>query len=417
MSKSNAYSESETIELSSQGTVPHQSIEGRYNVHSQTRRLSSSRKSLKTKVEGLEISEESQEPQTATGSASMSVALPPPRGSAHSELSISGSDSDNSNNGIPHSRFGELEKWCLVVQCAFTGFFSSIASNIYYPVLTVIEKEFHITEEQVNITVVVYFILQGLSPTIMGGFADSLGRRPVVLTSVLTYCAACIGLARARTYTQIVALRCLQAAGIAPVIAINNGIMGDVTTKAERGGYVGYVSGIQVIGGALGALIGALLAARWDWRAIFWFLAIGSGISSIFSIFLLPETRRTIVGNGSIRPRSIQNIAPVLSLPVVQKRLHLNNPDLETLEPKGKVHTLAILDVLEGSEMDVALFCSALQFGLWAAQQTSLSTALSKKYHFSVTKIGLCYLPGGICMLISMVSIGRILEFCISKAV
>ena len=77
MSKSNAYSESETIELSSQGTVPHQSIEGRYNVHSQTRRLSSSRKSLKTKVEGLEISEESQEPQTATGSASMSVALPP----------------------------------------------------------------------------------------------------------------------------------------------------------------------------------------------------------------------------------------------------------------------------------------------------------------------------------------------------
>ena len=97
-----------------------------------------------------------------------------------------------------------------------------------------------------------------------------------------------------------------------------------------------------------------------------------------------------------IRPRSIQNIAPVLSLPVVQKRLHLNNPDLETLEPKGKVHTLAYnLDVLEGSKMDVALFCSALQFGLWAAQQTSLSTALSKKYHFSVTKIGLCYLPGG----------------------
>ena len=68
----------------------------------------------------------------------------------------------------------------------------------------------------------------------------------MVLTSVLTYCAACIGLARARTYTQIVALRCLQAAGIAPVIAINNGIMGDVTTKAGgvvrwlRFGYSGH---------------------------------------------------------------------------------------------------------------------------------------------------------------------------------
>ena len=416
MSKSDAYLESETIELSSQGTVPHQSFEAKENVRSQARRLSFSRRSLKTKAEGLEISEESRELQAAAaaGNASTSATLTP-KGSAHPELSISDSDSDNGGNGIPHSRFGELEKWCLVVQCAFTGFFSSIASNIYYPVLTVIEEEFHITEEQVNITVVVYFILQGLSPSIMGGFADSLGRRPVVLTSVLTYCAACIGLARAQTYTQIVALRCLQAAGIAPVIAINNGIMGDVTTKAERGGYVGYVSGIQVIGGALGALIGALLAARWDWRAIFWFLAIGSGISSVFSIFLLPETRRTIVGNGSIRPRGIQNIAPVLSLPVVQKRLHLNNPDLETLEAKEKVHTLAILDVLKGSEMDVVLFCSALQFGLWAAQQTSLSTALSKRYHYSVTKIGLCYLPGGICMLISMVSIGRYLNFAYQR--
>ena len=80
------------------------------------------------------------------------------------------------------------------------------------------------------------------------------------------------------------------------------------------------------------------------------------------------------------------------------------------------MHTLAILDVLEGSEMDVVLFCSALQFGLWAAQQTSLSTALSKKYHFNVTKIGLCYLPGvGLCMLISMVSIGRYLNFAYQR--
>ena len=99
MSKSNAYSESETIELSSRGLYRISRLRAGI-VHSQTRRLSSSRKSLKTKVEGLEISEESQEPQTATGSASMSVALSPPMGSAHSELRLSDSDSDNSNNGI-----------------------------------------------------------------------------------------------------------------------------------------------------------------------------------------------------------------------------------------------------------------------------------------------------------------------------
>ena len=316
---------------------------------------------------------------------------------------------------VPHSRFGVPEKWFLVIQCAFTGFFSSIAGNIYYPVLTIIEHKFHITEEQVNITVVVYFLLQGISPSIMGGFADSLGRRPVVLSSVLTYCAACLGLARAQTYPQIVALRCLQAAGIAPVIAINSGIMGDVTTKAERGGYVGYVSGFQVIGGALGALIGALLAARWGWRAIFWFLAIGSGICALLSILLLPETKRTIVGNGSIRPKTIQNIAPVLSLPFVQKRLHLNDPDLETLEPKVKVNPLAFLSILKVPEMNIVLLCAGLQFAMWAAQQTALSIALSKRYHLDVTKIGLCYLPGGLCTLTSVVTAGRYLNFSYAR--
>ena len=311
----------------------------------------------------------------------------------------------------PYSRFGSTEKWFLVVQCAFTGFFSTIAGSIYYPVLTVIERKFHITEEQVNLTVVVYFIFQGLSPSIMGGFADSLGRRPVVLSSVLTYCAACIGLARAQTYAQIVVLRCLQAAGISPVIAINSGIMGDVTTKAERGGYVGYVSGFQVIGGSTGALIGALLAARWDWRAIFWFLAIGSGICAFFGILLLPETKRTIVGNGSIRPKSIPNIAPVLGLPVIQKKLHLNDPDLETLEPRNKVNFFAIFSVLKVFEMDLVLVSAGLQYALWTAQQTSLSLALSKRYHLDVTKIGLCYLPGGLCTLISVITTGRYLNF------
>ena len=66
-------------------------------------------------------------------------------------------------NQVPYSRFGKAEKWFVVALLSCTGFFSTIAGNIYYPVLTVIEKKFDITEEQVNMTVVVYFLLQGIS--------------------------------------------------------------------------------------------------------------------------------------------------------------------------------------------------------------------------------------------------------------
>ncbi|CAI7090846.1 BEM_collapsed_G0027300.mRNA.1.CDS.1 [Saccharomyces cerevisiae] len=311
----------------------------------------------------------------------------------------------------PHSRFSRSFKTVLVAQCAFTGFFSTIASAIYYPVLSVIERKFDIDEELVNVTVVVYFVFQGLAPTFMGGFADSLGRRPVVLVAIVIYFGACIGLACAQTYAQIIVLRCLQAAGISPVIAINSGIMGDVTTRAERGGYVGYVAGFQVLGSAFGALIGAGLSSRWGWRAIFWFLAIGSGICFLASFLILPETKRNISGNGSVTPKSYLNRAPILVLPTVRKSLHLDNPDYETLELPTQLNLLAPFKILKAYEICILMLVAGLQFAMYTTHLTALSTALSKQYHLTVAKVGLCYLPSGICTLCSIVIAGRYLNW------
>ncbi|CAI4384536.1 CPA_1a_G0026350.mRNA.1.CDS.1 [Saccharomyces cerevisiae] len=330
----------------------------------------------------------------------------PERSSSHSEV-----DNGSNFDTVPYSRFSHNQKMLLVVQCAFTGFFSTVAGSIYYPVLTIIERKFNITEESANFTIVVYFIFQGLAPSIMGGLADTFGRRPVVLWAILTYFCACIGLACSHDYTQILALRCLQAAGISPVIATNSGIMGDVTTKVERGGYVGLVAGFQVVGTAFGALIGAGLSSKWGWRAIFWFLAIGSGICLVFSTLLLPETKRSLVGNGSVTPRSFLNRSLILHVDAVRKTLHLDEPDLDALEPRTKVDFLASLKILHIREIDILLSIAGLQFSTWTTHQTALTTVLSKKYKLSVSKIGLCFLPAGISTLTSIISAGRYLNW------
>ena len=346
-------------------------------------------------------------------------ATPPPDLYEGSNASIDKSERAHvivENTDTTYSYFNNKYKTLLVVQCAFTGFYSAIAGAIYYPVLNIIEKDFHINEEQVNITVVVYFIFQGVAPSIMGGLADTLGRRPVVLTSVMLYFVACIGLARSNTYGQILGLRCLQAAGIAPVIAINSGIMGDVTTKAERGGYVGYVSGFMVIGSALGALIGALLANRWGWRSIFWFLVIGSGICGMCSFVILAETKRTVVGNGSVTPRSMLNYAPVLRLKAMRNMLHLDHPEMESLEPRVKVNLFAPVAVLKNPKLHILLFVAGLQFSTWSTHQTALSTVLSSKYNMKVLDIGLCYLPTGLCTMVSVICSGRYLNWVYLRA-
>lgn len=52
---------------------------------------------------------------------------------------------------------------------------------------------------------------------------------------------ACVGLARVPTndYWLLMVLRCLQAAGSASTIALGAGVIGDIATRAERGGFFG----------------------------------------------------------------------------------------------------------------------------------------------------------------------------------
>lgn len=314
-------------------------------------------------------------------------------------------------NGVPYTRFSKNDKFLLVVICALSGFYSTIAQTIYFPALSVIEKEFNVSDGLVNITVVVYSLCQGIFPVIMGGLADQLGRRPIVLCCIAVYCAACIGIARCQTYGEMLFLRCLQGGGISPIIAINSGIMGDITVKSERGGYVGLTSGFQVLGSAIGGLLGALFTARWGWRSIFWFLAAGSGVTLAFVVLSLPETKRSIVGNGSIKPPRFINKSFLFYLPYYRRKLHLDNPDYSTKAETIKYDPKAPYKILTRPELISLLVVQGLQYTTWICHMTVLSQQLTKKYKLKMVIVGVCFLPAGLCTLTSIVTAGRFLNW------
>lgn len=71
-------------------------------------------------------------------------------------------------------------------------------------------------------------VFQALSPTFWGTLADSWGRRPVLLGTMLAYCVACIGLALAPNYAALIVFRMLQAFGSSSVIAVSAGVLSDI---------------------------------------------------------------------------------------------------------------------------------------------------------------------------------------------
>ncbi|KAF8922085.1 major facilitator superfamily domain-containing protein [Mucidula mucida] len=186
----------------------------------------------------------------------------------------------------PFSIYTPREKWFIVSLIAFGGLFSPFTANIYLPAIPALTRAFHKSTELINVTI---------------------GRRPIFSGCLLILSLSCIGLALVPTsaYWLLVVLRCVQAAGSASTIALGAGVIGDIATPVERGGFFGIYNIGPNLGPALGPVIGGLLSDHMGWRAIFWFLSIASMTCFVILVLFLPETLRAIVGNGATVPSKI----------------------------------------------------------------------------------------------------------------
>ncbi|RLV95359.1 MFS antiporter QDR2 [Spathaspora sp. JA1] len=310
----------------------------------------------------------------------------------------------------PYTIFLSKDRILLIIILSLVGFWSAVSSPIYFPALPTMQNYFHTSPAMTNASVVAYLVFQGLAPTISSNLADTFGKRPVILGCILIYIGSCIAISQINNYTVLVILRCIQAAGIAPVISISSGVSGDVCTPATRGGMVGVVAGLQLAGNGLGGLIGALLISSFNtWRSIFIFLTIGGGVTFALAFFLLPETSRSIVGNGSIFPDSWLNKSIFIKLPHLKSRM---TNDVASLEPKNPFDLLGPYKIFFQKIVFLTLLPSGLHFAAWTMVLTSLSTELeSRKYNYSVMQVGLIYLPQGLACFVGSIAIGRLMNW------
>ncbi|KZV84577.1 MFS general substrate transporter [Exidia glandulosa HHB12029] len=310
-----------------------------------------------------------------------------------------------------YSVWSHNEKITIVILTGAATMLSTMSGQIYFPAIPAIADAFRVSIEDINLTVTSYLVLQGLSPMILGPLADVKGRRLAYIICLTILCGSCIGMAVMPhdAYWLLVLLRCVQSAGSSSTISIGFGTVTDIATSEERGTLIGIAQLGPMLGPSIGPIIGGVLADKFGWRGIFWFMAAFAAAVEFALILLLPETLRKIVGNGSIPPPV--HLRPLLPF------LRRDRPDAEPLRNTPRdTSTFAALKHLNPrflKEPDVVaiLSSSACGFALFQALSATISPVLFETYPFlTQTTVGLCFLPVGVGAGLGSMIFGRIMD-------
>lgn len=138
-----------------------------------------------------------------------------------------------------------------------------------------------------------------------------------------------------------------------------------------------------------------MLAQKLGWRWIFWFLVILTGTYLVIVLFLLPETQRKIVGNGSVPARGVHRSAFDFFTrnrkakrdqeqgTIDRRKHHIPNPFkcILMLRSKGNLAVIMI---------------GSITYVVKMMLQTSLAAQCTGVYNLDYLQAGLIYLPSGV---------------------
>ena len=141
---------------------------------------------------------------------------------------------------------------------------------------------------------------------------------------------------------------------------------------------------------SIGPMLSGCLSYAAGWTWIFWFLCIAAGLCLSIMILFLPETSRSIVGNGSIRPPRY------LRLPITISMCHWKESDTVPDHKWRMPNPLKSLKIITRRDNAVIILACGILYIIYTCINTSLSVLFIDIYKLNQWQAGLIYLPFGL---------------------
>ena len=125
------------------------------------------------------------------------------------------------------------------------------------------------TQDQINWVLTSYIVSSAIALPISGWLADRVGRKRLLLVSVVGFTVASVLCATATSLSEMVIFRAFQGVSGAFIVPLAQATLFDINPREKHGQAMALFGGGVMIGPILGPVLGGWLTDNYNWRWVF----------------------------------------------------------------------------------------------------------------------------------------------------
>ncbi len=157
---------------------------------------------------------------------------------------------------------------------AMLAMLAPFSIDTYLPAFPAVESSLGASYLQVQQTLTAYLFTYAIMMLCHGAISDAVGRRPVILVSLVIFLISSIACALATTIEQLLLFRAGQGLAAGAGVVVGRAIIRDRFHDAQAQRLMSHVTLLFAVAPAIAPLIGGAILTFSNWHGIFWFLVV-----------------------------------------------------------------------------------------------------------------------------------------------
>ncbi len=188
------------------------------------------------------------------------------------------------------------DRKALSFRIAFAALLGALATlgpfaiDTYLPAFGGMQAALGATPLEMQQTLSAYLLAFGVMFLFHGALSDSLGRKPVIVVSLVVFTVASLGAALATNVHTLILWRAVQGVSTGAGIVVGRAMIRDLYEEEDAQRLMSMVTLFFGLAPVVAPIVGGLLFEAFGWQSIFWFLAAVGLVLVVAGARLLRET-------------------------------------------------------------------------------------------------------------------------------